>query len=70
MASETLAALGLQALVLDERGKVLAANSLVEALTRYIQWRAQDRVALRDRAADQLLRDAIAAIDMAGGAVR
>jgi DNA-binding CsgD family transcriptional regulator len=66
IASETLAALGLPALVLNEQGKVLAANSLIEALTGYVQWRAQDRVSLKDRAADQLLRDAIAAIDVAG----
>jgi DNA-binding CsgD family transcriptional regulator len=67
IASETLAALGLPALVLDERGKVLAANPLIEALTGYVQWRAQDRVSLKDRAADQLLRDAITAIDVEGG---
>ncbi|MGH6851181.1 MAG: helix-turn-helix transcriptional regulator, partial [Methylocella sp.] len=70
IASETLAVMGLPALVLDERGNVLAANSLIEALTRYIHWRAQDRVSLKDRSADKLLRDAIAAIDVAGGSVR
>jgi hypothetical protein len=70
IASETLAALGLPALVLNERGRVLAANSLIEALIGYVQWRGQDRVSLKDKAADQLLRGAIAAIDMAGGAVR
>jgi PAS domain-containing protein len=32
-ASATLAALGLPALVLDDKGKVLAANQLIEALT-------------------------------------
>jgi DNA-binding CsgD family transcriptional regulator len=68
VASETLAALGLPALVLDEKGKVLAANHLIEALAGYVRWRAQDRVSLKDRAADQLLRDAIAAIDLTGGA--
>ncbi|MGH6845291.1 MAG: helix-turn-helix transcriptional regulator, partial [Methylocella sp.] len=70
IASETLAVMGLPALVLDERGKVLAANNLIEALTGHVQWRAHDRVSLKDRAADNLLRDAIAAIDVAGGAVR
>jgi DNA-binding CsgD family transcriptional regulator len=70
IASETLAALGLPALVLNEQGKVLAANHLIEALTGYVHWRAQDRVALKDRGADNLLRDAIAAIDVAGGSVR
>ena len=68
IASETLAALGLPTLVLDERGKVLAANPLIEALTSYVHWRAQDRVSLQDRAADQLLRDAITTIDLSGGA--
>jgi hypothetical protein len=68
VASETLAALGLPALVLDEKGKVLAANHLIEALAGYVRWRAQDRVSLKDRAADQLLCDAIAAIDLTGGA--
>ncbi len=67
IASETLAVIGLPALVLNEQGKVLAANNLIEALTSYIHWRAQDRVSLKDRAADNLLRDAIAAIDLAGG---
>jgi hypothetical protein len=70
IASETLAALGLPAMMLNEQGKVLAANSLIEALAGYVQWRAYDRVSLKDRAADNLLRDAIAAIDVAGGAVR
>jgi DNA-binding CsgD family transcriptional regulator len=67
IASETLAVMGLPALVLNEQGKVVAANSLIEAMTGYVQWRAQDRVSLKDRAADSLLRDAIAAIDVAGG---
>ena len=67
IASETLAALRLPALVLNDQGTVLAANHLIEALTGYVQWRAQDRVSLKDRAADQLLRDAIASIDLARG---
>jgi DNA-binding CsgD family transcriptional regulator len=70
IASETLAVIGLPALVLDERGKVLAANHLIEAMTSYVQWRAQDRVSLKDRAADQLLSNAIAAIDVTGGSER
>ena len=68
IASETLPIIGLPALVLNEQGKVLAANHLVEAMTDYVQWRAFDRVSLKDRAADQLLRDAIATLDVAGGA--
>jgi DNA-binding CsgD family transcriptional regulator len=64
--SETLARVRLPALVLDQAGRVLAANHLIEALTGHIQWRAQDKVSLQDRAANQLLRDAIAAIDLNG----
>ncbi|MGH6852588.1 MAG: helix-turn-helix transcriptional regulator, partial [Methylocella sp.] len=37
IAGETLAVMGLPALVLDERGKVLAANPLIEAMTDYVQ---------------------------------
>jgi hypothetical protein len=67
IASETLAVIGLPALVLNEEGKVLAANILIEALAGHVQWRAHDRVSLSDRAADQLLREAIATIGIAGG---
>ena len=64
--SEALALVRLPALVFDERGKVLAANHLIETMTSYIHWRARDRVSLKDKAADQLLRDAIATIDLDG----
>ena len=67
VASETLAVIGLPALVLNEQGKVLAANHLIEAMSGYVQWRAHDRVSLSDGAADQLLRDAVATIDLTGG---
>jgi DNA-binding CsgD family transcriptional regulator len=65
--SEALARVGLPALVLDAKGKVLAANHLIEMLTGHMQWGALDRVSLKDKGADQLLRDAIAAIDSGGG---
>jgi len=65
-ASATLAALGLAALVMDQTGKVLATNKLIETLDGYIRWRAHDRVALCDRSADELLRGAIAAIARGG----
>src|SRR5262249_9287810 len=52
LASETLAALGLPALVLNEQGKVLAANSLAEGLGGYVHWRALVRAALTGRPAD------------------
>jgi DNA-binding CsgD family transcriptional regulator len=62
--SETLAALGLPALVIDDKGKVLAANHLIEELTGFVHWRARDRASLKDRAADQLLRNAITTINL------
>jgi hypothetical protein len=49
VASETLAALDLPALVLNEQGKVLATNSLIEALSVYVQWRAFDRISPRTK---------------------
>jgi DNA-binding CsgD family transcriptional regulator len=62
VAGETLAALGVPALVFDETGKVLTANLLIEALTGFVHWRAFDRVSLKDKGADRLLRDAVASI--------
>jgi DNA-binding CsgD family transcriptional regulator len=58
------------ALVLNKQGKVLTANSLIHDIKAYVSWRAFDRISLKDKAADNLLRDAIAAIDVAGGSVR
>ncbi len=68
VASETLAALGLPALVLNWNGKVLAVNHLIEALAGFVHWRARDRVSLQDRAADRILQATIATIDLAAGA--
>ena len=61
IASETLGALGLPALVLNEQGKALACNSLADVLGSYVQWRAFDRISLKDKAADRLLQDALVA---------
>ena len=61
-ASQALAALGLAAMVLDDTGKVLAANSLVENLVNLVHWRAGDKVTLRDRRADEMLAEALARI--------
>ena len=68
MATETLAALGLPALVCTESGKVLAANPLIEQLETVIVWRARDRLALNDASANQMLGDAIQAINLSGNA--
>jgi DNA-binding CsgD family transcriptional regulator len=59
VASDTLALIGLPALVFDDLGKVLAANHLIEALSDYIRWRAQDRVSLKDTSANALFRQAV-----------
>jgi DNA-binding CsgD family transcriptional regulator len=52
--------MGIPALVFDDKGKVLAANALIEAIGSAVRWRAFDRVALKDKAADALLHEAIA----------
>lgn len=71
VASETLALLDLPALVLDSGGRVVAANVLTDGLADYVQWRIQDRVALRDASADKLLRQAVVSLaNDAAGAVR
>jgi DNA-binding CsgD family transcriptional regulator len=61
-ASQTLAALGLAALVLDDAGKVLAANALIEGMVNLVHWRSADRVTLKDRRADEMLGEALARI--------
>ncbi|WP_426442594.1 helix-turn-helix transcriptional regulator [Bradyrhizobium genosp. P] len=66
VASETLALLGLPALVFDHQGKVLAANHLIEALTDHIRWQARDRISLKDSGAHSLLRQAVANLDVEG----
>jgi DNA-binding CsgD family transcriptional regulator len=68
VASEILAMIGLPALVFDERGKVLAANPLIEALTQYIRWRARDRVSLKDSSADSQFQQAIETLTIASPA--
>jgi DNA-binding CsgD family transcriptional regulator len=67
VAGEALAAMGVPALVFNEAGKVLAANSVIEELTGFVRWRAFDKVSLKDKRADQLLRDAIATVDSESG---
>jgi len=64
--SETLALLGVPALVFDPEGRVLAANPLIETLSAPVQWRARDRVSLADHPADLLFQQAVASL-AAGG---
>jgi DNA-binding CsgD family transcriptional regulator len=63
-ATEALSLVGLPALVFDQRGAVLAANSLVETLTELIRWRARDRVSLKDLAADALFHQSVMTIGL------
>jgi DNA-binding CsgD family transcriptional regulator len=58
-AAESLALLGVPALVLDFRGCVLAANDLVETQARVVRWLATDRIGLKDKAADASLKTAL-----------
>ncbi|QGM98869.1 helix-turn-helix transcriptional regulator [Methylocystis parvus] len=62
VASETLALIGLPALVLGAGGKILAANNLIQSMTTHVRWRAHNRFSLRDETADRLLGDAIATL--------
>lgn len=68
VASETLALIGLPALVLNNQGMVLAANQLIAALDGFIRWRTMDRVSLKDSSADTLFRQAVATLDLEGAA--
>jgi DNA-binding CsgD family transcriptional regulator len=62
-ASNTLTALGLPALVLDEDGVVVEANVLMQDLSEHIHWRAQGRIVLNDKTANALLWAALPALD-------
>jgi DNA-binding CsgD family transcriptional regulator len=62
--SEALSFIGLPALVFDERGVVMAANTLIENLTDHVRWRARDRVSLKDLAADDVFRQSIATVGL------
>jgi DNA-binding CsgD family transcriptional regulator len=64
--TQALEAMGQAALVFDVRGRVVAANALIQARNE-ILWRARDRLSLSDRNADHLLGAAIASIAGSGG---
>jgi DNA-binding CsgD family transcriptional regulator len=59
-AAQTLAAIGLPALVINDSGRVLAANQYIEELQGCLRWLAHDRIGLKDATADRLLGEAIA----------
>ena len=63
-AKDALTSLGLPALLLGRDGTVIEANSLIENLAEHVQWRAQSRIALTDGRANELLSNALAALDI------
>ena len=65
--SGTLGVIGVAAAVLDGGGRVLATNPFLEAMTGHLGWSAYGRLALTDKTADRLLRDAIATIEVDRG---
>ena len=62
-AGDTLALLGLPALILDQSGVVMEANALMNDLPGHVQWRAQNRIALMDARANELLWASLPALD-------
>jgi DNA-binding CsgD family transcriptional regulator len=65
-AAAALAALRLPALVLDHRGKILAANHLIEALPELLRFEALDRFSFAHNATQNLYRAASATIGHEG----
>ena len=61
-ASDMLAMLGLPALILDESGVVIEANTLMNDLQGHVAWRGQNRIALADPRANDLLWAALPAL--------
>ncbi|QOZ42697.1 LuxR family transcriptional regulator [Bradyrhizobium sp. CCBAU 53340] len=59
-ATEALALVGLPALAIAGSGRVVAANALIEGMTDVLRWLPKDRLAIRDGAADALLRTGLA----------
>ncbi len=59
LTTETLALLGHPALVVDFQGRALAANDLIQEKQNFVRWLATDRIALRDKSADKLLKEAL-----------
>ena len=65
-AGAALEALGLPALMIDGKGRVLAANALMKSGPGAVRWKARDGVAFADRAADRQLREALAGLAQSG----
>lgn len=69
-ASNTLALLGMPALVMDAQGVVIDANAAMDGLPQLVQWRAQDQIRLGDAVADAQLRQALRDLDNLQAAVQ
>ncbi len=67
-ATDALTALRLPALVLDDAGRVVEANELIQDMADRIGFGAGDRLVLPDRAANEILADRLAALGTHGGA--
>tara|TARA_R110002124_G_scaffold183544_1_gene351009 strand:- start:1476 stop:2555 length:1080 start_codon:yes stop_codon:yes gene_type:complete len=67
-ATEALTDLGLPALLLDETGRVVEVNALMEALPERVRLGAHDRLVLADRRAQDQLNEALSAITTTAGA--
>jgi DNA-binding CsgD family transcriptional regulator len=65
-ANNTLAVLGLPALILDEGGVVVEANALMSDLSEHVQWRGENRVALTDPKANEQLWAALPSLEARG----
>ncbi len=65
-ANNTLAVLGLPALILDEGGAVIEANELMNELSDHVKWKARDRIALTDAVANEQLWAALPSLQAPG----
>jgi DNA-binding CsgD family transcriptional regulator len=61
-ATEALALIGLPAAVIDRSRKVVAANSLIQSAPTCMRWLPQNRVALVDPQANEMLNQALAGL--------
>ena len=67
-AAESLTDLGLPALLLDDAGRVVEANALIQALPEQVGAGANERLVLADRAAQARLTEALSTITATTGA--
>ncbi|HEY8906940.1 MAG TPA: LuxR C-terminal-related transcriptional regulator, partial [Rhodoferax sp.] len=68
-ANDTLAVLGLPALVMDESGVVIEANALMAGVSEHVKWRAYNRISLTDEAANSLLLSSLPALKAPADAI-